>query len=108
MLSKSHRLTRPQLLLARRSGVRVQTDHFVFISFPNNLGHLRLAVEISTKFAKLAVTRNQVRRVLMDYFRLNRQISAPYDVIIIVKSSLKNLSTPQITAVLDLETPKSF
>ena len=49
---------------------------------PNSLGHPRLGIVVSKKTARRAVARNYMRRVLREWFRLNREKLGGLDVVV--------------------------
>jgi ribonuclease P protein component len=52
---------------------------------PNSLGHPRLGIVVSKKTARRAVARNYMRRVLREWFRLNREKLGGLDMVIKVQ-----------------------
>lgn len=52
---------------------------------PNNLGYPRLGIVVSKKTARRAVARNYMRRVLREWFRLNREKLGGLDVVVKVQ-----------------------
>ena len=49
---------------------------------PNSLGYPRLGIVVSKKTARRAVARNYMRRVLREWFRLNREQLGGLDVVV--------------------------
>ena len=49
---------------------------------PNSLGHPRLGIVVSKKTVRRAVARNYMRRVLREWFRLNREKLGGLDVVV--------------------------
>lgn len=52
---------------------------------PNSLGYPRLGIVVSKKTARRAVARNYMRRVLREWFRLNREKLGGLDVVVKVQ-----------------------
>jgi ribonuclease P protein component len=52
---------------------------------PNSLGYPRLGIVVSKKTARRAVARNYMRRVLREWFRLNREKLGGLDIVIKVQ-----------------------
>jgi ribonuclease P protein component len=52
---------------------------------PNSLGYARLGIVVSKKTARRAVARNYMRRVLREWFRLNREKLGGLDVVVKVQ-----------------------
>ncbi len=68
-----------------QKGERRQTEHFVIITCPNELGWRRLGITVG-KSIGTAVTRNYVKRIVRAYFRLHKeQFPASSDLVIIAK-----------------------
>lgn len=89
MLPKSHRLTRHDLVILRRSGRRFNYLDFSLITKRTNLGHLRLGVEISTKVDKRASFRNQLRRLVFSTVQYTPLIAKPFDLLLVIKPEFK-------------------
>lgn len=56
-----------------KNGDRSYSDDFVVISRRNQVSRSRLGITVSKKVGK-AVTRNRIKRIIREYFRLNRGI----------------------------------
>jgi ribonuclease P protein component len=56
-----------------KQGGRQYSDCFLIISQENQLSRSRLGITVSKKVGK-AVTRNRIKRIIRDYFRLNRRL----------------------------------
>lgn len=54
---------------------------------PNRLGFPRLGIVVSKKTARRAVARNYMRRVLREWFRLNREQFGGLDVVVKVQKA---------------------
>lgn len=67
----------------------------------NDLGHARLGFAISKKNAKLAVSRNRIKRVVRESFRLHIYKIGAYDVIVLGKPGLDRLNRKEIRREID-------
>ena len=68
-----------------RSGKRCHTKHFVVIVKLNGLGKTRLGVTVGKKVGN-AVKRNRVKRIIREFFRLNKAyLPQGYDIVIVAK-----------------------
>ncbi|MCB2145046.1 MAG: ribonuclease P protein component [Deltaproteobacteria bacterium] len=56
-----------------KHGGRFYSDDFVVISRRNQVSRSRLGITVSKKVGK-AVTRNRIKRIIREYFRLNKGI----------------------------------
>ncbi|MDX2454131.1 ribonuclease P protein component [Desulfosarcina sp.] len=56
-----------------KNGNRYYNDYFVIISQANQASRSRLGITVSKKVGN-AVTRNRIKRIIREHFRLNRRI----------------------------------
>ncbi|MFC1883549.1 ribonuclease P protein component [Thermodesulfobacteriota bacterium] len=71
-LPKNERLLkRADFVNLNRSGKRHYTHHFIVIYKNNGLGFARLGVTVGKKIGN-AVKRNRIKRLIREYFRLNK------------------------------------
>lgn len=80
---------------------RISTAHLVLHYQPNTLQHARLGLVIGKKTAKLAVSRNYMRRVLRELFRLQQQEISPVDLVIRVQKQFDRVDFHQIKQEFD-------
>lgn len=89
---KSRLLRAKEFASLHRLGRRTLTGHFIVYIMPNRLGLSRLGVSISAR-AGSAVERNRLKRLLREYFRINRAtMPMPADIHITVKRGASALS----------------
>jgi ribonuclease P protein component len=75
-----------------KKGIKQDTEHFLIITCPNELGWRRLGVTVS-KSIGTAVKRNYVKRRVREYFRLHKaQFPASSDMLIIAKPGAAGLN----------------
>ncbi|MBN1277406.1 MAG: ribonuclease P protein component [Deltaproteobacteria bacterium] len=78
-------MNRSDFVNLNRSGRRYTTKYFVFILKQNGLGITRLGVTVSKRVGN-AVKRNRLKRLIREFFRLNKPcFPHGYDVIAIAK-----------------------
>jgi len=72
-----------------RNGGRYQTENFLVIVHPNQLERRRLGIVVSKKVGK-AVERNRIKRLLREFFRLNKsQFPDSLDLLFVAKRRLE-------------------
>ena len=101
-LGKEERLPRPRDFrgLINR-GNRIDSDCFVVHYAPNGLERSRLGVTAGKRVGR-AVVRNRVKRQVREHFRQHKGLfSDSYDVNVIAKSGVSDLSSGRIREALD-------
>lgn len=78
-----------------------KTAHFVLYTRPNELPHARLGVVAAKRFAPRAVTRNTIKRVTRDLFRMSAL--PPVDCIVRLARPVNGKDGPATTAALKAE-----
>ncbi len=92
-LSKEERIRkRRDFLRLKRGGTRVSGGDFVIVAHPNELNFCRLGISVGKRIGK-AHTRNRIKRLVREVFRLNKKAFPPStDIMIIVIKTPKLLS----------------
>ncbi|MDI1362601.1 ribonuclease P protein component [Methylotenera sp.] len=80
---------------------RFSLKYLVMHYQPNSLQRARLGLVVGKKTAKLAVSRNYMRRVLREFFRLNQHDICHVDLIIRVQKKFDKLDFFQIKQEFD-------
>ena len=79
-----------------KNGQRLYSDLFVIVTRKNHLSRSRLGITVSKKVGK-AVTRNRIKRIIREYFRLNRsRLPDRLDLNIIARQSSGSLDAAAI------------
>ena len=95
--TKADRIRTPSEYRAlSKNGNRHYNDFFIIISRKNQLSRSRLGITVSKKVGK-AVTRNKIKRIIREYFRLNRQfLPGRLDINILARQTSGRLSAAAI------------
>jgi ribonuclease P protein component len=75
-----------------------KTAHFVLYTCPNQLPHARLGVVVAKRFAPRAVTRNTIKRVTRELFRVTGL--PPVDCVVRLAKPVNSKDGPATTAKL--------
>jgi ribonuclease P protein component len=87
--SKHERIRkRKDYLTIYQQGTRGYSEHFITITKKNPLGVQRLGITVSKKVGN-AVKRNRIKRLLREFFRLNKsRLSNSQDILIMAKKGI--------------------
>jgi ribonuclease P protein component len=101
VLPDSGLLKRPgDYQLVYRKGTRLRGDRFSIIYCANGLAENRLGISIHG--IKKAVRRNRIKRIIREFYRLNRQfITTPSDIIFAVRKGFFLDSPQEIKKAVD-------
>ncbi len=91
---------RPEFLLLSEAGKSFHTAHFIVVWCVTATCHARLGVTVSRKVGN-AVVRNRIKRLIREYFRLNKDIFLKADYNVIAKKGAEGLLFPDIRLELD-------
>lgn len=93
---QSRLLKSQQYSIVLKTGKKIHTRGLIFTFKPNEWGRARLGLVISKRNVKLAVDRNQVKRVLREYFRTHQDMLGDLDIVIGAKLACGELSKDEI------------
>ena len=75
---------------------KVHNKAFTLLARSNSLEHPRIGFVIAKKNLRLAVQRNQVKRLLREAFRLKQSRLHPYDIVVLTRRDIAVLSKTDI------------
>lgn len=82
-------------------GDRINSDYFLIIYTKNGLGRSRLGITVSKRVGR-AVMRNRLKRLVREHFRQRKGLFGDsYDVNVIAKGGISDLSSWRIKEALD-------
>jgi ribonuclease P protein component len=99
---KHGRITKKRdYLTVYQRGIRSHSEHFTIVVCKNEMGISRLGITVSKKVGS-AVQRNRIRRLIREFFRLNRsRLSTPQDIVIIAKRNITTLVYQDVCTELE-------
>jgi ribonuclease P protein component len=93
-------LKRSEFLELTRSGRKLQNDCFIAFFKPGRFDSPRLGITVTRKVGK-AAQRNQIKRLVREFFRLNRQhLNQNWDINIVAKKKAADLSSEKVDSFL--------
>ena len=94
-------LKRAEFLTLSTQGKKIHTGFFLALVLDRDKQHNRIGITVSKKVGN-AVTRNRIKRIIREYFRLRKHsIPGTRDINIIAKKGLATLSNRQTVEKLD-------
>jgi ribonuclease P protein component len=98
---QEHIRKRQDYLRIYQQGVRRTSKHFTIITCRNRTGISRLGMTVGKKTGN-AVQRNRIKRLLREFFRLNKsRLPASQDIVIISKRGILPLTYGEVCKELD-------
>jgi ribonuclease P protein component len=105
----NNRLTKSQRLLHSRDfsqvfsepALRFSTPQLLILAQHNELGVARLGLVISRKNVGCAVSRNRIKRLCREAFRVRAGDFATIDIVVLARSGLDKLDNSAVTAALN-------
>jgi len=86
-------LKRHEFIALAKTGRRIQNEYFIAVFSPGRHGRSRLGITVTKKVGG-AVKRNKIKRLVREFFRLNRQLlSGVWDINIIAKNQIADIAS---------------
>jgi ribonuclease P protein component len=86
-------LKRHEFIALAKTGRRIQNEYFIAVFSPGRHGRSRLGITVTKKVGG-AVKRNKIKRLVREFFRLNRQfLSGVWDINIIAKNQNTDITS---------------
>jgi len=93
---KERLLKRKDFVNLNQSGKRLYSKNFLIIIGKNNLDYSRLGITVTKKIGK-SIKRNRIKRLIREFFRLNKaRLPKGYDISIVAKSDVSGLKLQDI------------
>jgi len=102
-LTKSERIRRRSEFSALfESGRRIHTGNLTVILGRNPSGTRRLGLVVGRRVAKTAVRRNRMKRLLREFFRLNKhRLPASQDILIVARKDFSSMKCQDLCGELE-------
>ncbi|MDH5259625.1 MAG: ribonuclease P protein component [Gammaproteobacteria bacterium] len=98
---RTARLTSPEeFKIVFRNAKKLNFKVFTVYILANNLPESRLGLAISKKSAKKAVSRNLIKRIIRDSFRLRRHRLTGWDIVFVSRIGVVDMSKPELEALI--------
>ena len=68
----------------------IKSQYLVVKHMPNKLDHARLAIQITKKASKLAVIRNNIRRIIREDFKKNLSAYPSFDILVLITNKINS------------------
>ena len=81
---------------------RLGADVFLLLATANTLTHARLGIIVAKKNVKKATQRNWVKRQCREYFRVNQHKVGHFDIVILVRKGIADLSHEELVQRLSV------
>ena len=105
--SKFHRLLKSKQFKPVFDGTRkIRNKYLSVFGVKNNLEYSRLGLAISKKSVKFAVGRNRIKRLIREEFRFQKDLLKGFDIVIVSKPSINDLTNSELREMLVREWKK--
>lgn len=106
--SKKFRLNQPvEFRNLFQVGKKFKTRYFGLYIKPNQLPYPRLGLVLSKKTIRLAVMRNQFKRLIRESFRCHQQLLAGFDILVVSYPPINQLNKLEFRIFIDKQWVKA-
>lgn len=91
-LLKQHIRQQAEFDAVFKQGRRLNYKCFTLIDMQNKRDYARLGIVVGKKNCPLAVRRNRIKRLIREQFRLNQQVIAGKDIVILLRSPINRIN----------------
>ncbi len=81
---------------------RSSDQKFTMLVRPNKLNHARLGMAISKRFAKKAVARNRIKRLVRESFRYHQHLLTGLDIVVLGREGTPKAVNPALFSSLEI------
>lgn len=99
---RSHKLvTKADYKITLDKPFKISHKHLLILFKPNQSLHGRLGLMVGKRVANLAVTRNSIKRVIRESFRVKQKELNGFDIVVIARHQCDTLSKVELRKGLD-------
>ena len=98
----SHRLvTKAEFKNVFDDALKVSQKHVLILYKPNHKNHPRIGIIVGKRVANLAVSRNRIRRLVRESFRVYQEKLAGWDIVVIARGNCDTLTNLKLREGID-------
>lgn len=91
-----------------QAGKKLNTRYVALYAKPNQLSYPRLGLVLAKKNVRLAVMRNQFKRLIRESFRHHQQLLSGFDMLVVAYPPVNNLTKLEFSNFLEQQWAKSI
>ena len=99
---RTARLTTPEeFQQVFKKSKKIHLKEFTAYCHRTTITQARLGLAVSKKVDKRAVTRNRIKRIIRESYRLHKTQLSGWDIVVVAKPPIKNLTNQQLFELLE-------